>query len=81
MVDIESTSVIGNILIQNGWTILTAINVMIFTLLHFPCATTLMTIKAETKSLKFTILSFFIPTVLGIILCMFTTIIFNLCFL
>ena len=76
--NIEDTFAISQILIQNGWTILTAINVMIFTCLHFPCATTLMTIKKETQSIKWTILSFFIPTVCGIVLCMFTTLVYNI---
>lgn len=73
LVDLENTFEIGNILIQNGWTLLTAINVMIFTCLHFPCTTTLLTIKKETNSWKWTFLSFAIPTCLGIITCMFTT--------
>ena len=76
LVDIEDTITISQILIQNGWTILTAINVMIFTVLHFPCTTTLLTIKKETGSLKWTIISFLIPTVCGIILCMITNLIF-----
>ena len=80
LVNIEETQAIGNILIQNGWTILTAINVMIFTILHFPCATTLLTIKKETGSLKWTIISFLIPTVCGIIICIITTAIYNLIF-
>ena len=46
---------------------------MIFTVLHFPCTTTLLTIKKETGSFKWTFLSFLIPTVLGIMVCMFTT--------
>ena len=78
LVNMEDTFSIGQILIKNGWTILTAINVMIFTCLHFPCATTLLTIKKETGSLKWTIISFLIPTVCGIILCMFTTFIYNI---
>ena len=69
---------IGQILINNGWTMLTAINVMIFTCLHFPCATTLLTIKKETGSLKWTLLSFIIPTVCGVLICMLTTLIYNL---
>ena len=77
LVSLDDTFAIGNILIQNGWTILTAINVMIFTCLHFPCTTTLLTIKKETGSLKWTIISFLIPTVCGIVLCMFTTLIYN----
>ena len=78
MVDIESTFTIGEILIQNGWTLLTAINVMIFTLLHFPCSTTLLTIKKETGKWRWAILAFIIPTLCGIILCMLTTGIYNI---
>ena len=78
LVNMEDTFSIGQILIQNGWTILTAINVMIFTCMHFPCATTLLTIKKETGSLKWTIISFLLPTVCGIILCMLTTFVYNI---
>lgn len=80
LVDLEDIHTIGNILVQNGWTILTAINVMIFTLLHFPCSTTLITIKKETGNLKWTILSFILPTICGILLCMITTFVYNLLF-
>lgn len=58
-----------NILINNGWTIITAISFMIFTICHFPCGTTILTIKKETNSIKWTILSILIPTITGIILC------------
>lgn len=78
LVNIDETFAIGNILVQNGWTILTAINVMIFTLLHFPCSTTLLTIKKETGSWKWTFISFILPTVCGIVICMCTTLIFNI---
>ena len=78
LVNLEDTYQIGQILINNGWTMLTAINVMIFTCLHFPCATTLLTIKKETGSLKWTLLSFIIPTVCGVLICMFTTLIYLL---
>lgn len=78
LINLEDTMQIGNILIQNGWTIITAINVMIFSLLHFPCATTLLTIKKETGSKKWTLLSFALPTICGIILCMFTNLIYNI---
>ena len=78
LVDLDDTFAIGNILLQNGWTILTAINVMIFTCLHFPCTTTLLTIKKETGKWKWTILSFLIPTVCGIVLCMITTLVYNI---
>ena len=76
--NISDTFAIGDILVQNGWTILTAINVMIFVVLHFPCGTTLLSIKKETKSWKWTALAFVLPTVCGIILCMFTTLIDNI---
>lgn len=78
LVDLEDTFSIGQVLIQNGWTMLTAINVMIFTCLHFPCTTTLLTIKKETGSLKWTIVSFLLPTICGIVICMCTTFIYNM---
>lgn len=78
LVELEDLNSIKDILIANGWTLLTGINVLIFTLLHFPCGTTLLTIKKETGSLKWTFLSFLLPTVCGIILCMTTTLFYNL---
>ncbi len=79
LIDMEDTFAIGEILRQNGWTILTAINVMIFTVLHFPCATTLLTIKKETGSIKWTIVSFLIPTICGMIVCMLTNVVWQIC--
>lgn len=55
----------------NGWTPITAICVIVFFLLHWPCATTLMTIKKETADTKWTFVSFLLPTVIGFIVCMF----------
>ena len=78
LVNMENTFAIGQILIQNGWTLLTAINVMIFTLLHFPCTTTLMTIKKETGSWKWSVLAFLLPTVCGVIICLITNGIWNI---
>jgi len=78
LVDMENTKAIGQILIQNGWTYLTAINTMIFTLLHFPCSTTLLTIKKEAGGWKWAGLAFVLPTICGIILCMMTTFIANI---
>lgn len=63
LVGLEDYSTIGTILFQNGWTIITFLNVMIFSLLHFPCATTLLTIKKETNSWKWALLSFALPTI------------------
>ena len=78
LIDISDSFRIGEILIENGWTMLTAINVMIFTLLHFPCMTTLLTIKKETNSSKWVWISFLIPTVCGIIVCILTNALFNI---
>lgn len=78
LVNMEDTFVIGEILRQNGWTILTAMNVMLFTVLHFPCATTLLTIKKETGSWKWSFISFLLPTVCGIILCMITNFVYHI---
>lgn len=57
------------ILTANGWTPITALCTMIFSLLHWPCATMLMTIKKETGSLKWTLAAFLLPTLFGCILC------------
>lgn len=78
LIDTDDLFYISQILNQNGWTIITAINVMLFTVLHFPCLTTLLTIKKETNSIKWTFLSFIIPTFCGIIICMFTNLVYNL---
>lgn len=78
LVDMDNTFAIGEILKQNGWTLLTGINVMIFTLLHFPCGTTLMSIKKESGSFKWALLAFLLPTACGIVICMITTGIWNL---
>lgn len=77
LVNLEDNFAIGQILLQNGWTLITAINVMIFTLLHFPCSTTLMTIKKETGKWKWSLIAFALPTVCGIIICMCTNLIWN----
>lgn len=81
LVNLEDTFSIGQILISHGWTILTAINVMLFTVLHYPCATTLLTIKKETGSWKWTIISFLLPTVCGIIVCMLTNLLYHIWFI
>lgn len=78
LVNLEDTFSIGQILISHGWTILTAINVMLFTVLHYPCATTLLTIKKETGSWKWMVLSFLLPTVCGIVVCMITNLVYHI---
>ena len=54
---------------HNGWTTTTAVCMIIMTIMHFPCSTTCLTIKKETGSLKWTLLSMAIPTMCGITLC------------
>ncbi len=73
MSNIESTALIGEILVNNGWTSLTAVCYIIFSVVHFPCATALLTVFKETKSLKWTFLAFLLPTLLGVILCCFVS--------
>ena len=69
MVDMSNLEALRELLVSNGWTSVTALCTMLFSLMHFPCATTMLTIRKETKSLKWTFLSFAIPTVMGIVVC------------
>ena len=62
-------SSLKTLLVDNGWTYITAICTIIFSLMHFPCGTTCLTIKKETGSLKWTLISIILPTVTGLILC------------
>ncbi|MBR4539205.1 MAG: ferrous iron transport protein B [Clostridia bacterium] len=65
-------SALGDILRTHGWTGLTALNVMLFSLFHFPCSTTLLTVYKETKSGKWTLLALLLPLALGVMLCALT---------
>ncbi len=71
--EFENLQQLRVLLVENGWTWLTAVCTLIFTLLHFPCGTTLATIKKETGSKKWTVLSFLLPTALGLVLCLAIT--------
>lgn len=73
MTELESTDQLHNLLVSNGWTWLTAVNVMLFSLMHWPCATTCLTIKKETQSFIWTFVSFLVPTVTGIAICFIVT--------
>jgi len=73
MIEVESLLDLGSILINNGWTWLTAINVMLFSILHWPCGTTLLTILKETGSKKWTLLAFLIPTLTAFTVCFMVT--------
>lgn len=78
MMEYENLAELGALLTSNGWNLLTAICVMLFSLMHFPCGTTLWTIKKETGSLRWTALSFILPTAMGIIACFTVTCVFRL---
>lgn len=62
LTEVDEMSQLKSILLEHGWTWLTALNMMLFSLLHYPCGTTLFNIWKETKSMKWTFMSFIIPT-------------------
>lgn len=69
ILELESLAELHSLLVANGWTPITAICTMLFSLIHFPCGTTCWTIRKETGSFKWTALSILIPTVIGIFVC------------
>ena len=69
MLEAGSLFELRNLLTAHGWTSVTAICFLLFSLVHFPCSTTCLTIRKETGSWKWTAAAFLIPTVLGILLC------------
>ncbi|MBS2970211.1 ferrous iron transporter B [Metabacillus sp. KIGAM252] len=66
LTEVDNLMDLKQIFLDHGWTWLTALNMMLFSLLHFPCGTTLVNIYKETKSKKWTFMSFIIPTVIAI---------------
>lgn len=73
MLELDNIWELKELLVNNGWTWVTAISVMLFSLMHWPCATTCLTIKKETQSLKWTAISFLVPTISGILICFIFT--------
>lgn len=72
----ESLSQLHTLLVDHGWTWVTAVSTMLFSLMHWPCSTTCMTIRKETQSAKWTAISMLIPTGAGMIACfLFTSIV------
>ncbi|MCL4153150.1 UNVERIFIED_CONTAM: hypothetical protein GTU68_024553 [Idotea baltica] len=67
MFELDSVTATGDILRAGGWTLLTAINLMLFSLLHNPCSTTIYTIYKETKSLKWTAVASILPVIMGFV--------------
>lgn len=72
MVEVDTIANLQNLLLENGWTLLTAMNTMLFFLFHWPCTTTLFTIYKESGSKKWTLLAFLLPTLIGFTLCFIT---------
>lgn len=73
MFELDSTADTAAVLQAGGWTMLTGINLMLFSLLHNPCSTTIYTIYKETKSIKWTLISTFLPIAMGLIVTFFVT--------
>lgn len=69
MLELDSLDALRQLFVDNGWTWLTAVCTMLFALNHFPCGTTLLTIRKETQSSQWTWMSFLVPTVTGIVVC------------
>jgi ferrous iron transport protein B len=68
LVHADSPALVGEVLRAGGWTVLTAVNLMLFSLLHNPCSTTLYTIYKETGSGRWTALAAVLPLALGMAL-------------
>lgn len=77
IVEMENLAQIRLLLTAHGWTIQTAASFLLFSLMHWPCSTTLLTIKKETGSVRWMAAGFLIPAVTGIIICIVFTAIFN----
>lgn len=78
LTDYSSLAELRELLVANGWTVTTALCTVIFSLMHWPCSTTLLTVKKETGSLKWTAAAFLIPTLCGMGICIIINLISNL---
>ena len=79
LLELEGAALTG-LLVNNGWTWVTAVCTILFALMHWPCATTCLTIRKETQSWKWTAVSFLVPTVCGMAICFLFNTVLN-CFL
>ncbi len=70
LVEFEDLAALGQLLVQQGWTWLTAVCAMLFSLFHWPCSTTCLTVYKETGSVRWTALAIALPTALGLGLCL-----------
>ena len=78
LTDYSSLAELKFLFIDNGWTITTALCTMLFSIVHFPCATTCLTVYKETKSIKWTCAAFIIPTLAGILVCFTANIVLSI---
>lgn len=69
MFELDSVGATGELLRAGGWTLLTAVNLMLFSLLHNPCSTTIYTIFKETRSAKWTTVATLMPLAMGVTVC------------
>ncbi len=69
ILELSSLTELKALLVLNGWTWITAVSTMLFSLMHWPCSTTCLTIRKETGSLKWTIVSFLLPAIIGFLVC------------
>jgi ferrous iron transport protein B len=69
LIELDSLAELRALFVENGWTWLTAACTMLFSLMHWPCSTTCLTIRKETGSTKWTLVSFLVPTVVGVVVC------------
>lgn len=69
LVEMSESSTLLTLFAAHGWTVKTALCMAVFSLFHWPCSTTCLTIKKETGSLRWTLAAFLLPTVIGILLC------------
>lgn len=73
LTELGSLENLRTLLVNNGWTWLTAACTMLFSLMHWPCSTTLLSIKKETGSWRWTAVGFLLPTLSGIVICFLLT--------
>lgn len=69
MFELDSGTAVHDMLAAAGWTVLTGVNLMLFSLLHNPCSTTIYTIYKETGSVKWTLVASLLPIVMGVVVC------------
>ena len=69
LLEMDNLSQLRTLLVDNGWTWVTAVSTMLFCLMHWPCSTTCLTIRKETRSIKWMLISMAVPTAAGMLLC------------